>query len=317
MHPKIKTPTLVALLLLLVPCLVRGQQYPVFTQYYFNELVINPAYAGNHVQLSATAMYRNQWINFPGAPKTFSFTAHTALLKSKVGVGLMVNHDEIGSYKNDHIYGSYSYMLRFPEATLAMGIQAGVNIVGANFSRLDLVDPNDFAFQGFSALKPNFGTGILFNKKNYFIGFSVPFIINSALASGSLENIANEIRQKRYYFIRGGAIFPTNRANKNLQLNPSLLLRSQEGQPLSLDLNLALIFYEVFSIGTSWRSGDSFITFIDLKLSERFHFAYSYDMTSSSLNRFSNGSHEFMINYRTRIRGIHHNVECPDYYNYR
>jgi type IX secretion system PorP/SprF family membrane protein len=309
-------PVLVTLILLAAAQLgVQGQQYPVFTQYYFNELVINPAYAGNHVQFSATAMYRNQWVNFPGAPRTFSFTAHTALMKSKVGVGLMVNHDEIGSYKNDHIYGSYAYMLRFPSSTLAMGIQAGVNVVGANFNRLDLASP-DAAFAGFSAVKPNFGAGILFNKKNYFIGFSVPFIINSALATGSLENIATEIRQKRYYFLRGGTILPLTR-NKDVQINPSILVRSQEGQPLSMDLNLALIFYEVFSVGTSWRSGDAFITFIDLKLSEAFHFAYSYDLTSSNLNRFSNGSHEFMINYRRRFRGIHHNVECPNYYNYR
>ena len=102
--------------LTVVACLSwsKAQQYPVFTQYYFNELVINPAYAGNHVQLSLTAMYRNQWVNFPGAPKTFSFSGHTALAKNKVGVGLMVNHDEIGSYKNEHIYTSYSYKIHFP-----------------------------------------------------------------------------------------------------------------------------------------------------------------------------------------------------------
>ncbi len=309
--------TKICLFLLLASSIAASaQQYPVFTQYYFNELVINPAYAGNHIQLSATAMYRNQWVNFPGAPRTFSFTTHTALLRNKVGVGLMVNHDEIGSYKNDHIYGSYSYMLRFPHATLAMGLQAGVNVVGANFSRLDLQNPDDLSFAGFNSVKPNFGAGVLYNKKNFFVGFSVPFIINSALTSGSFENIANEIRQKRFYFLRGGTILPLHRS-KTVQINPSILVRSQEGQPLSMDLNMALIFYEVFSVGTSWRSGDAFITFIDLKLSEQFHFAYSYDMTSSALNRFSNGSHEFMINYRTRIRGIHQNVECPSYYNYR
>src|ERR1043165_3869024 len=138
----------------------QAQQYPVFTQYYFNELVINPAFAGNHVQLSMTALYRNQWVNLPGAPRTFSFTGHTALLKSRIGVGLMVNHDEIGSYKNDHVYGSYSYMLRFPHATLAMGLQAGFNIVGADFSNLDLLDPNDASFAAFNKLKPNFGGGL-------------------------------------------------------------------------------------------------------------------------------------------------------------
>lgn len=305
------------IVLLTLGCIsARGQQYPVFTQYYFNELVINPAYAGNHIQFSSTALYRNQWVNFPGAPKTFSFTAHTALLRNKIGVGLMVNHDEIGSYKNEHIYGSYAYMLRFPESTLAMGIQAGVNVVGANFSRLDLQNPDDASFVGFSSLKPNFGAGIHYNKKNFFLGFSVPFIINSALTSGNFESIVNEIRQKRMYFLRGGTILPLARS-KNVQFNPSALIRQQEGQPISVDLNMAFIFYEVFSVGTSLRSGDSIITFIDLKLSERFHFAYSYDWTTSTLDRFSNGSHEFMLNYRARIRGIHHNVECPSYYNYR
>src|SRR5690348_3834006 len=86
-----------------------AQQYPVFTQYYFNELVLNPAYAGASVQLSATAMYRNQWVNFDGAPKTYSVSAHTAMKRNKIGVGLLINHDEIGSYKNEHIYASYSY----------------------------------------------------------------------------------------------------------------------------------------------------------------------------------------------------------------
>lgn len=295
---------------------VRGQQYPVFTQYYFNELVINPAFAGNHVQLSATALYRNQWVNLPGAPRTFSFTSHTALLRSKIGVGLMVNHDEIGSYKNDHVYGSYSYMLRFPKSTLAMGLQAGFNIVGADFASLDLLNPDDLSFMPFNKLKPNFGAGILFNRKHYFVGFSVPFIINSAVAEGTFEGILNEIKQRRYYFLRSGAIFPLG-TSKNVKVNPSILLRSQEGQPVSLDVNLAFILYDVFSVGSSLRSGDAFITFIDLKLSESFHFAYSYDWTASDLNKFSNGSHEFMLNFRTRIRGIHHNAQCPDYYHYR
>src|SRR5690606_33761716 len=103
---------------------VQAQQHPVLRQYYFYELVLNPAYAGTHVQLSATAMYRNQWVNFPGATKTFSVSAHTSIVKGKIGVSFLVNHDEIGSYSNQNVYGYYSYMLRFPKATLSMGIQA-------------------------------------------------------------------------------------------------------------------------------------------------------------------------------------------------
>src|SRR5690348_12306443 len=99
----------------IIACVVttttQAQQYPVFTQYYFNELVINPAFAGAHVQFSATFAYRNQWVNFPGAPQTISVSGHTALYKGKMGVGLLVNEDRIGSYANQNVYGYYSYKI--------------------------------------------------------------------------------------------------------------------------------------------------------------------------------------------------------------
>jgi type IX secretion system PorP/SprF family membrane protein len=152
-------PTLFAalFLLLITPMLSRAQQYPVFSQYYFNELVINPAYAGAHVQLSMTAMYRNQWVNFPGAPRTISFSGHTALYKNKMGVGMLINNDEIGSYRNQNLYGYYSYKIHFQKATLSMGLQAGVNFLGADYSKLDLLNPNDPAFTFINEWKPNFG----------------------------------------------------------------------------------------------------------------------------------------------------------------
>lgn len=295
----------------------KAQQYPVFTQYYFNELVINPAYAGNHVQLSATAMYRNQWVNFPGAPKTLNFSAHTALMKNKIGVGLMINHDEIGSYKNEHIYGSYAYKIHFANATLSMGLQAGFNLLGADFSNLDLDSPGDAAFSKLTnVFKPNFGAGLFYSKKNFFAGFSVPFILENKIA-GSVESIiASEIREARYYMIRSGTVLSLDR-NDNVKINPSVLIRFQEGQPMSFDINNAFIFYDVFSFGTSYRLGDSFITYIDLKLSDKIHFGYSYDWTTSDIKAFSNGTHEFMLNFRSIIRGVHKNPECPNYYNYR
>jgi type IX secretion system PorP/SprF family membrane protein len=305
------------LCLILISGYCTAQQYPVFTQYYFNELVINPAYAGNHVQFSATATYRNQWVNFPGAPRTFSFSSHTSLMKNKIGVGLLVNHDEIGSYGNDHVYASYAYKIHFPKATLSMGLQAGFNFLGADYSKLNL-DPSatDPSFASLRDFKPNFGAGLFYNKKNFFVGFSVPFILNNKLDESGLESALAQVVEKRYYLLRSGVIFPIDRMG-NVKMNPSMLLRSQEGQPLSLDINNAFIFYDIFSIGAAWRSGDSFISFLDLKLTEKLHFAYSYDWTMSDINKFSNGSHEFMVNFRTIIRGVHKNPECPQYYQYR
>jgi type IX secretion system PorP/SprF family membrane protein len=295
-----------------------AQQYPVFTQYYFNELVINPAYAGSHVQFSATAMYRNQWVNFPGAPKTYHLTTHTSMMKNKIGVGLMINHDEIGSYKNEHVYGNYAYKLHFKNATLSMGLQAGFNLLGADYSKLDLQHPDgvDPAFYNIvNEIKPNFGAGLYYSTKNYFLGFSVPFILNNSVAN-SIEQLAGGIKEARYYFLRGGAILPLDRMGK-VKINPSAMIRTQEGQPMTFDINNAFIFYDVFSVGASYRLGDSFITFIDLKISEKVHFGYSYDWTASDIRGFSNGTHEFMINFRSIIRPIHGNPECPQYYHYR
>ena len=293
-----------------------AQQYPVFSQYYFNELVLNPAYAGNSVQLSLTTMYRNQWVNFPGAPKTFSFSGHTALAKNRVGLGLMVNHDEIGSYKNEHIFASYSYKIHFAHSTLAMGLQGGINLLGADYSKLDLQSPGDAAFFNvLNVVKPNFGGGLYFTKKSFFVGLSVPFILNNKVAN-SVENMMGQLKEARYYFLRSGVVFPIDRFEK-VKMNPSVLVRLQEGQPLSVDINNAFIFYDIFSVGASYRSVDSFISFIDLKISDKFHFGYSYDWTQSDLSRYSNGTHEFMLNYRTNIRGIHKNPKCPQYYSYR
>jgi type IX secretion system PorP/SprF family membrane protein len=293
-----------------------AQQYPVFSQYYFNELVLNPAYAGNSVQLSLTTMYRNQWVNFPGAPKTFSFSGHTALASNKVGLGLLVNHDEIGSYKNEHIFGSYSYKIHMHEGTLAMGLQAGINILGADYSKLDLANPTDAAFYNIiNTVKPNFGAGVYYSRKNFFVGFSVPFILNNKIANG-VEGLMGQITEARYYFIRSGAVLPVDRFEK-VKLNPSILIRAQEGQPLSADVNVAFIFYDIFSAGGSYRTSDAIVSFIDLKISDKFHFGYSYDWTQSDLNRYSNGTHEFMLNYRVNIRGIHKNPKCPNYYAYQ
>lgn len=292
-----------------------AQQYPVFSQYYFNELVINPAYAGSHVQLSANTTYRNQWVNFPGAPKTLSFTAHSSFYKGRVGVGMLVNNDKIGSYNNQNVYGYYAYRIKLMKGTLSMGLQAGFNFLGADFSKLDLDNPGDNSFLSTNEFKPNFGAGLYYNTANYFIGFSVPFLLNNGIPTGPVENAISQIQEARYYFLRGGTLIPIN-ASKTVIFNPNVLVRGQEGQPLSFDLNAGFIFYDAISTGVSWRSGDAIISFIDFKISEKIHFAYSYDLTSSGIRTFSNGSHEFMINYRAKVTKSQKGLPCPAYYRY-
>jgi len=99
-------------------------------------------------------------------------------------------------------------------------------------------------------------------------------------------------------------------------VSPSFLLRVQDGSPLSADINLNFIFYDVISLGNSYRTGDALVTFLSLTLSEKFQFVYSYDWTMSAIGQYSRGTHEFMINYRTRIRGVHKDVDCPYFYTH-
>ncbi len=291
-----------------------AQQNIVYSQYIFNGLLINPAYAGSHVEVSSALSYRNQWINFEGAPKTVTFGLHSSFNKEKVGLGLLVTTDKIGSYTNTGIFLSYAYIIKLQQGgRLSLGVQGGVNNFNANFSELRLKAGDDPIFNGyFNEFKPNFGGGIFYYNKKYFLGFSVPTIFKH---NDFFKGGFSQLVLPRVYYIQAGATMPIDRAG-NVKLNPSILLRVQDGTPLSADLNVNVIFYELISLGNSYRTGDALVTFINLKISEKFHFIYSYDWTTSNIGSFSKGTHEFMINYRTRIRNVHKNLECPNYWSH-
>jgi type IX secretion system PorP/SprF family membrane protein len=204
---------------------------------------------------------------------------------------------------------SYSYKLKFPKATLSFGLQGTLYFLNANFSGLTLIDPSDPSFAALKKFNPNVGVGVYYNRKDFFVGFSVPFIVNTRFNSSGSEQLRN-------YFLRSGFIKNLD-ARGNIKINPNILVRAQEGQPLSFDINNAIIFYDVFSVGLSYRNEDAVISFLSLKLSEKLYFSYSFDFTTSHLAPFSSGSQEFMLNYRAKISSIHKNLECPHFHDYR
>ena len=292
-----------------------AQQRVLLSQYIFDGLILNPAYAGSHVQLSTTLTYRDQWINFEGAPKTQMLSTHVGLLDNKMGLGLVVANDQIGVHDEFSIYGSYAYKIKFPTGgILSMGLQAGLNNRTSNFNLLNLNAINDPSFAGrVNRLNPNFGTGLYYYEKDFFVGFSVPFILSNRILQDA-ENAIMEITENRNYYLWGGVMLYLNR-DESLKLKPSTLIRAQDGAPLNFDFTLDFILYDVISIGSSYRNVEGIITYINLKILENLHLGYGYDWTQSDLNQFSNGTHEFMLNYRVRLRGVHKPVECPSYYS--
>lgn len=298
------------LLLLSFPLLMVAQQRPLHSLYMFDPLLINPAYAGNHVQLSATAIYRNQWVNFPGAPKTFTASVHSGFRNSRAGLGLIFGNDQIGVHSDNSLFLAYSYRLplsKYSKSYLSMGVQGGFNNLKSEFGK---TNPRDADLYGtISNFNPNFGGGVYLRNEKYYVGVSVPYILNNKLVD--VPDLPSQAQQYRYYYAMAGM---THKVSDKVKVLPSVLVRFQEQAPLSFDFTAILALYDVVGIGASYRLGDSFVGMFELALNENFHVGYAYDVTTSDISQYSNGSHELMINYRIKINKIHKGLECPSYF---
>lgn len=296
---------------------VSAQQRPIQSLYMFDPLVINPAYAGTHVQFSATAIYRNQWVNFDGAPKTLTASVHSGFRNAHVGLGILFGKDEIGVHSDNSLYFAYAYKIPLTNgknpAILSMGVQGGFNTLKSDYFK---TDPRDGMELGaLTKFNPNFGAGVFFRSKELYAGFSVPYIVNNRtidiIDAGFSELLAPSGRQQRYYYLTAGT---TRKLSEDFKIVPSTLIRIQENAPLSFDFNAMLIIKNVVSLGGSYRLGDSVIGMFELQINENFHVGYAYDITTSDIRLYSNGSHEIMINYRIKIPRLHRGVECPSYW---
>jgi type IX secretion system PorP/SprF family membrane protein len=291
-----------------------AQQRPVQSLYMFDPLVLNPAYAGTHVQLSGTAIYRNQWVNFDGAPKTFTGSVHSGFRKARVGVGILFSNDKIGVHSDNGLYAAYAYKIPVSKRTnggvISLGIQAGFNSIKSDYFK---TNPRDGAEIGAIAkFNPNFGAGVFYRGKNSYAGFSVPYMLNNkTLDVADPTGVSVVGKQQRYYYVMGGFSKVLSPVAKWM---PSALLRIQENAPLSFDINSMLVLYDVVGLGGSYRLNDSVVGIFELQINENFHVGYAYDITTSDIRLYSNGSHEIMINYRIKLARIHRGIPCPSYW---
>ncbi len=289
-----------------------GQQRPIQSLYMFDPLLLNPAYAGTQLQLSATAVYRNQWVNFAGAPKTFTATTHMGFKQNRVGLGLIAGKDQIGVHDETSLYFAYSYKLplsRFNKNEfLSFGVQGGFNALRSDYTLT--ISREDDKYGVFRSFNPNFGAGVFYRNKSTYVGFSVPYFLNSEILSVQTA-FESSARRYRYYYVTGGF---TKKLSNSVKIMPSALIRIQDKAPLTLDATLITVLYDVVGLGVSYRWTDSFIGLFELQLNENFHVGYAYDFTSSDIRTYSNGTHEIMINYRFKITKFHQGLECPSYW---
>ena len=284
-----------------------GQQKPVLSQYMFNGLVLNPAYTGVHEHLNVTFLYRDQWVNLEGAPVTQTLTAHSGIKGKKIGVGMMAVNDQIGIHSDVGFYGSYAYRIRMTNGTLSMGLQAGFNNLKSDYTLLDLKHEDDPLLSGVTSnLKMNFGTGLYYYNKTSYVGFSIPYIRKKRTIKD--DNYLRDFQESRYYYLTAGKVLDLT---QKVKVKPSGLLRFEEGMPVAYDLNLNFYLEDVLNVGTSYRSGDSFITLFELKLNDFIRFGYAFDWVISDISYYTRGTHEFMLNYRINLNAPRKHRMCP------
>lgn len=270
-----------------------AQQDPRFSQYMFNMMGINPAYAGSREILSVTSIYRSQWARIDGGPVSEIITGDCAVANKKVGLGVQVFHDEIGIMKTTGLNATYAYRLRFRKGTLAMGLQGGFTVFKANYSAVLLSgNPYDPAFsQNVNEFLPNIGAGLFYHTDKFYAGLSSPNLLTKRRSSYRDGVSVNSVERRANLFLAMGYVF---KLSHNLSLKPSLLVMAVSGAPLNLDLNANLWFYNIVSLGLSVRTSDMVVGLLEIQINRQLRFGYAYDYAYSTLNA---SSHELMLRY--------------------
>lgn len=310
--------TMILLLIVLMgSSKLQAQQDKMFSQYMFNMLALNPAYAGSRDVLSATAIYRNQWGGMTGAPQTATFTLDMPVNRERVGLGIQLFNDQIGLENWTGAMLSYAFRIKMSErTTLALGLQGGLvnfrwNLAEANLGN-NLTDPAFAA--NVSKPLPNFGTGIYISNDRSYLGISVPYLIENNLSE--YDN-AQRAKVRRHYYAMGGFVI----GRGNVKLKPSMMARYVNGAGLSVDGNANLWYKDRIAFGVSYRhnrvstyagqvqqdmegnvlKGDALVGMIELQLTDQFRVGYAYDWTRNRLNHnrqfLTIPTHEIMIRY--------------------
>lgn len=274
---------------------LQAQQDPMFSQYMFNTLSVNPGYAGSAELWSFTGIYRNQWAGIEGAPVTQTVTAHGPLRKESLAAGLTFVNDQHGAVNTTAFYGDFSTRIMLSnKSRLAFGLKAGVSFYQADISSLNPVDEQDPLFQQDLRLKalPNFGAGVLWYSQKHYLGISAPKLLNNPLVDDEPEFASNGERQ--HFFLIGGLILDVG---NYVKFRPSFLVKAVSGAPVQVDVTASFLFYERMWAGVMYRHDDAAGLLLQYIIADRLRVGYAYDYTISGLTNYTSGSHEIMLGY--------------------
>lgn len=285
---------------LLLTTAAQAQQDPMFSQYMFNTLAVNPAYAGSAEVWSFNGIYRHQWTGIDGAPVTQTFVAHGPLKSEAMGIGGTIINDRHGAVKQTGIYGDFSSRIMLSNRSrLAFGIKAGVNLYQADIVDLDPVDDDDPLFQQNLSMRalPNFGAGALWYSERFYLGAAVPKLLRNGLIGDEPEFANNN--EKQHAFVIGGIVMDVN---NYVKFKPAFLVKATPGAPVQVDLTANFLFYERLWAGAMYRHQDAVGILLQYVVEDIIRVGYAYDYTISGLSDYTSGTHEIMLGVDLRKR---------------
>ncbi|HSZ25665.1 MAG TPA: type IX secretion system membrane protein PorP/SprF [Cytophagaceae bacterium] len=278
-----------------------GQQDPQYSQYMFNTLAVNPAYAGSREVVSATALYRKQWVNTPGSPSTGTFSIDAPFKREKIGLGLVVFNDKIGVTNTTGMNVSYAFRIRLNKGTLALGLQGGFSQLKQNLTSV-VLDQNSTYDEAFATnvnkFLPNFGAGVYYNTDRFYIGVGLPRVINDKLYNNNSNGntyVSFNSYQTRQLFVMSGCVIPIS---QDVKLKPSTLIKMTGGAPVEFDLNTNVWFYDAIAAGVSYRtSAGTFVSMIEIQATKQIRVGYAYDLSVGKVRLVGQNTHEIMARY--------------------
>ena len=286
-------------------CQLYAQQDAMYTHYMYNTLAVNPAYAGTRDALTVTGLGRKQWVGFAGAPTSITGTAHMPL-GEKMGVGLSFINDQIGPLKNNQIYVDLAYHVKLSEKSkLSFGIKGGVNLWSANLGNLKTLndnqtDPSQYNYNINNNLTPNVGAGLYYHRERFYIGVSVPKLLNNKIGTTSVTTSngsvsTNLLTEQYHWFVIMGTVF---NLSQDVKLKPTALLKATAAAPLEGDLTGTFIFNNKLNLGAMYRTNDAVGLLLGLNLNPQFYVGYSFDWSfTNNTAKYNRGSHEVMLRY--------------------
>lgn len=269
-----------------------GQQDAQFTQYMYNTINVNPAYAGSRGAMSIFALHRTQWVGLDGAPTTNAVSINTPLNSSRLGLGVSIVNDKIGPTHENTISADLSYTVPTSETfKLSFGIKATANLFDLDVSRLSPKQAGDLSLQNFNRFTPNIGAGIYLHSDKAYIGLSIPNFIETNRYD---DNDVKMFKEKKSYYLIGGYVFDLS---SSIKFKPALLTKMVEGAPLQVDISANFLFNDKFMIGAAYRVSAAMSAMVGFQISDGMYIGYGYDLETTNLDNYNSGSHEIFLRY--------------------